>query len=130
MNSTHREALSMARKYYSVIKRRNKRRQPYIRSAYFYKHKVFVGVFWDHLSQKNSAEQTRRLSLYACALEVIRNSRHDPDAVIESTGKDVILYRFYGRSREGLYFCVQIKHNRRTGRKDFMSVFPINKDKK
>lgn len=68
--------------------------------------------------------------MYACALEVIRNSRHDPDAVIESTGKDVILYRFYGRSREGLYFCVQIKHNRRTGRKDFMSVFPINKDKK
>ena len=34
-----------------------------------------------------------------------------------------MLHRFYGVTKDGVYFCVQVKEDKRTGRKDFMSVF-------
>ncbi len=37
---------------------------------------------------------------------------------------NVSLHRFYGQTKSGELFCVQIKQDKRTGRKDFMSVFP------
>lgn len=33
------------------------------------------------------------------------------------------MHRFYGITKDGHEFCVQIKQNKRTGRKDFISVF-------
>ena len=35
----------------------------------------------------------------------------------------MLLYRFYGVTKDGNYFCVQVKEDKRTKRKDFMSVF-------
>jgi len=37
------------------------------------------------------------------------------------------LHRFYGVSKDGLDFCVQVRHAQESGRKDFMSVFPRKK---
>ena len=41
---------------FNEIKRKTKR-QPYIRSAYFKKQKVFFNYFWTHLAQKNLKEK-------------------------------------------------------------------------
>ena len=38
-----------------------------------------------------------------------------------------ILHRFYGKTADGIEFAVQVKHDLKTGRKDFMSVFPLKK---
>jgi len=35
----------------------------------------------------------------------------------------MLRHRFYGAMKGGIYFCVQVKEDKRTGRKDFMSVF-------
>lgn len=34
-----------------------------------------------------------------------------------------MLHRFYGVTKDGVYFCVQVKEDKRTSRKDLMSVF-------
>jgi len=35
----------------------------------------------------------------------------------------MLLHWFYGVMKGDSYFCVQVKEDKRTGRKDFMSVF-------
>lgn len=35
----------------------------------------------------------------------------------------MLLYRFYGVTKDDTYFCVQVEEDIRTKRKDFMSVF-------
>jgi len=35
----------------------------------------------------------------------------------------MLLYRFYGVTKGDSYFCVRVKEDTRTGRRDFMSVF-------
>lgn len=37
--------------FYQEIKRKSKRR-PYVRSTYFKKEKIFLGIFWQHLYGK------------------------------------------------------------------------------
>jgi hypothetical protein len=124
--TSFRELDRNARKAYQRIQRRTPRRQPYVRSKYFKKDKVFLRVFWEHLKQKRSGDQSRRLIFYEPALELIRNTTRSPDSLFEAQSPDVFLHRFYGRTRDGAKFCVQIKDNRRSGRKDLMSVFPIH----
>ena len=42
---------------------------------------------------------------------------------MEKNNPSVYLHRFMGQTSEGEYFYVQVKDDRRSGRKEFMSVF-------
>ena len=66
----------------------------------------------------------RRLQFYACALDVIRNSTTSPDTIFGNANKEIALHRFSGLTKDGVRFYVQIKEEKRTNRKDFMSCFP------
>ena len=121
------EVTRRARYEYHTIQKRTPRRVPYIKSKYFTKDKIFVNNFWDHNNQKSPRERVRRLKLYACAIDLIRNTTLSPDTIYTNVDMDIGLHRFYGQTRGGKYFCVQIKENKRSGRKDFISVFPIKK---
>jgi len=104
----------------------NPRRSPYVRSCYFGKEKIFLEVFWIHLSQKSWRDRKRRLKYFSCAIDLIKNSLSDPVSVIEVKDKKSILYRFSGFSNSGKLFCVQIKHDKKSDRKWLISVFPEN----
>lgn len=117
------ELVAYAREEFHKIQRRNPRRRPYVRSKYFRNQKIFLSVFWDHLAQKRLIDRTRRLKFYTCALDLIRYSAEAPDALME---RGEVLYKFYGMDADKNKFCVQIKMNVRSGRKDFMSVYPLS----
>jgi hypothetical protein len=108
---------------FNQIKRKTKRR-PYIRSAYFNKQKVFFDFFWQHLFQKSHKERVRRLKYFEAALEVIRNSRNHPASEENPHKKGEILHRFAGLTKDKELFYVQIKEDKRSGKKYFMSCFP------
>lgn len=114
---------SNAKLAYAVIKNRTKRK-PYIRSKYFKKQKIFFEFFWAHLSQKSMKEKTKRLRLFACAIELIAKTKKEPTVKINRHRKTEQLYRFYGLTKEKISFCVQIKENLISKNKYFMSVFP------
>jgi hypothetical protein len=118
------EVMAAARREYHLTQKRTPRRVPYVRSRYFTKDKVFLNAFWDHLKQKHPSEQTKRLKFYLAALDLLRNTTYESDSVIEKNNPEVFLHRFSGQTQDGQYFYVQVKDNRRSGRKDFMSVFP------
>jgi len=100
------------------------KRTPYIRSRYFKKEKVFLNLFWSHLFDKNEKDRVRRLKFYDCALDLIRNSTYDPESRENFQKKDELLHRFYGITINGEKFVVQIKENKRTKRKDLISIYP------
>jgi len=126
LGTSHDEVLRSARREHNRIRSRTKR-QPYVRARYFNKDKVFINIFWNHLVQKHSGEQTRRAKLYLCAIDLIRNTTLDPETIFSSEKTREILHRFLGQTNDGELFCVQIKQDKKTGRKDFMSVFPTKK---
>src|SRR5690606_28722367 len=101
------EVMKYARITYRAIQNRTKR-IPYVRSAYFKQQKIFLTVFWSHLQQKNWRDRTRRLKLYACALDVLRYSRCAPVSVQNPNAPNETLHRFKGRSKEGERFIVQV----------------------
>ena len=70
----------------------------------------------------------RRLRFYGCALDLIRNSKKQPElAPIDDLDKSTeTLYRFFGQSKDGERFAVQIKEDKRSGEKYFISVFPLS----
>jgi len=115
----HRHALI----FYNRIKARTKRR-PYVRCAYFRKSKIFLGIFWTHLFEKNWRDRTRRLKFFSAAIYLIRNSRFDPVSNENPNRKSEILHKFYGKTSDNKRFCVQIKENKRNSQKFFISVFP------
>lgn len=121
--SSSKDVVPVARKHYRDICRQSKR-QPYVRSRYFNGNKVFLNTFWPHLLQKRRSDQVRRLKFFNCAVDLIRNSPFEPLIILEKQSTTVILYRFSGVSRGGQSFYVQIACHKKTGRKDFMSVFP------
>jgi len=114
----------MAEKSYKRIKSKTKR-TPYIRSRYFKKEKIFLNIFWSHLFKKSERDRVRRLKFYDCALELLGNSVHNPITRENYKKKDELLHRFYGVTKSGEKFVVQIKENKRTKRKDLISIFPI-----
>jgi len=126
--SSYNELAPLARKEYQLIKKLTKR-QPYVRSSYFTKDKIFLSLFWEHLAQKHRADRASRLKLYLCALDLLRHSKLAPDTIFSADNRDVLLHRFLGETKDGELFYVQVKENKRTGRKDFMSVFPKGKRK-
>lgn len=108
---------------FNQIKRRSKRK-PYIRSDYFHKQKIFFDYFWQHLLQKSPKERTKRLKYFAAAIEVIKKSRNHPTSEENPHKKGEILHRFAGLTQEKELFYAQIKEDKRSGRKYFMSCFP------
>lgn len=116
------EVLTIARKEYKKIVNITKR-QPYVRSTYFHKDKIFISVFWTHLMQKHRKDRLKRLKLYNAAIDLMRNSRCEPETIFKKNEPSVMLHRFYGVTKDGVEFCVQVKQDKRSGRKDFMSVF-------
>ena len=122
--TTYTEVMAAARREYHAVQKRTPRRIPHVRSRYFTKDKIFLNTFWDHLKQKRLIEQTNRLKYYRCALDLLRNTTFTPQSVLEKNSPGVYLHRFMGQTTNGEYFYVQVKDDRRTGRKDFMSVFP------
>ena len=116
----HKEAFAV----YQEIKKKSKRR-PYLRSKFFNNEKIFLELFWQHLYQKlNLRDKTRRLRFFTCAIGLIKNSTIPPTTKINPNKSSEILHRFFGKSNNGEYFCVQIKEDRRTNQKWLMSVFP------
>lgn len=111
---------------YTTIKKQSKRRV-YIRSAYFNKDKIFLSLFWSHLKEKHYPERARRLKYFACALELIRQTKFDPESKENVDKTSEILHRFMGITPDSEIFYVQIKENKRNGQKYLISVFPHGK---
>lgn len=113
---------------YKNIRRKTKRR-PYVRSAYFKKEKVFLELYWQHLHQKNWRDRTRRVKYFFCALELIKNSRFDPESKDHPEDSSQILHRFTGITPDGDVFRIQIREDKRARQKWLMSSFPVDLDK-
>ena len=112
---------------YKELKSKTKRR-PYIRSAYFKKEKVFLELFWIHLKEKNNLQdKTRRLKFFACATDLIRNSKVKPTIKKNPNRLSENLYRFNGLSKDNEVFYVQIKEGSKSKQKWLISVFPDKK---
>lgn len=121
------EVYKKAFSLYKIIKKKTKRR-PYIRSKYFKKDKIFLQLFWTHIYEKlNYRDKTRRLKYFPCAVELIENSAFDPESKENVDRHSEILHRFSGKTKDGDLFFVQIKEDKRSGEKWFMSVFPNSK---
>ncbi len=117
------EVYPKAHMLFKELKRKTKRR-PHLRSAYFKKDKIFLDYFWEHLHQKNSRDRVRRLKLYACALELIKNSKNEPVTKENPNKKSEVLHRFSGMTPERELFFVQINEDKKTNQKFLLSVFP------
>lgn len=125
--SSRDELIKATRRIYHAIQKRNSRRLAHVRSKYFAGNKVFINNFWDHLKQMRAEEQTSRLKYYHCALDLLRNTTLSPRTIYKKDSPDDAFHRFYGKTLAGKHFCVQVKQSKRTGRLDFMSVFPTKK---
>jgi len=112
--------------FYKQIQKKSKRR-PYIRSAYFNKEKIFLGLFWSHLYQKNYWDQTRRMRFFECGLELITKSRFEPISKENPNKNDEILHRFSGITPNNEIFFVQIKEVKKNSQKWLISIFPLEK---
>jgi len=121
--TSYKEVIKKARKAFHDIEKRSKR-SAYLRSAYFKKEKIFLNLFWDHINQKSPRDRVRRLKFLDCAFELIENSVHKPASKKNPNNKNEILHRFGGITSAGELYYVQIKESVKTGRKDFVSVFP------
>lgn len=121
--TNYKEVYKKAQDIFKDIKRQTKRK-PYLRSAYFLKQKVFFDYFWIHLFEKQRPERFRRLKYFAAAIELIQKSRNHPVSMQNTSKQSEMLHRFTGKTSDGEIFYVQIKENKRKETKQFMSVFP------
>lgn len=121
--TSYNELERKARKLHNVIVKKT-RRNAYVRSAYFKKDKIFITLFWQHLNQKPQRDRKRRLKYYECAIDLLRNSTNEPETKPNPNGKNELVHRFAGITKDGDLFYVQVKENKRTNNKYFMSVFP------
>jgi hypothetical protein len=71
----------------------------------------------------------RRLKLFDCALDLLRNTNIPPTKKKNPNGKNELVYRFRGETPSGKIFYVQAKENKKRN-KYLMSVFPDQKQKK
>lgn len=117
------EVMRQADLIFRTIKARTKRR-PYIRSVYFNKSKIFLGLFFQHTHEKNWRDAVRRMKFFSCAIELIKNSKYEPLSKQDPNNSDIILHRFAGATSQKELFYVQIKENKRSGEKSLLSVFP------
>ena len=118
------EVRKQALSIFGQIKKRTKR-QPYIRSAYFKKEKILLNFFWPHLFQKSPGKRFKRLQYFPCAVDLIRNSRIIPTSKENVDNRNEILHRFIGQTKQKEIFFVQIKEEKKSSKKYFMSCFPL-----
>jgi hypothetical protein len=59
----------------------------------------------------------------------MRNSPNAPETIFSASDPNTLLHRFLAETKDDELFYVQIKEDKRSGRKDFMSVFPKGKRK-
>lgn len=102
---------------------KSSKKQPYVRSAYFKKEKVFFNYFWQHIFQKSPKERFERLKYFKAAVDLVKNSRNQPTSKENPNKKGEILHRFAGLTRNKEIFYVQIKEDRKSKKKYFMSCF-------
>lgn len=126
--TSYAEVMATVRREYHTIQKRTPRRQPYIRSRYFRKDKIFVNQYFEHLNQKNAADRLRRLKFFSAAIDVIRNCPSAPISMQNPSKADETLYRYIATTKDGAPFAVQLRENKITKRKDFMSAFPVKQD--
>jgi hypothetical protein len=100
------------------------KRNPYLRSHIFGGAKVFIKPFWEHLNQKRRSDRRRRLRYLDCAFELLRKTTIPPSSKPVPGSSRFILHRFFGRTRDGQRFIVQVKEDTREDTRTFMSVFP------
>mgnify|MGYP001583040303 CR=1 FL=1 len=120
----YRRIYGMCQRIYKNIRSKSKRR-PYVRSRFFDNEKIFLELFWVHLYDKNKKERISRLQYFLIALDLLKNSRCKPTSKENVNNKSELLHRFYGVTSQGEEFFVQIKENKHSGQKYFMSVFPV-----
>lgn len=121
--TSYSEVRQHAMAIFNQIEKRTKRR-PYIRSAYFRKQKIFFDFFWEHLAQKNPRERFIRLKYFNAAIDVLKHSRNHPATQENPHVQGELLHRFAGATKENELFYVQVKEDKRSGHKYFMSCFP------
>ncbi|GHU65499.1 hypothetical protein AGMMS49983_13310 [Clostridia bacterium] len=85
-------------------------------------------MFWIHLNQKNPSERRKRIAFVPCAIDLIVNSKVEPSVTGLDETKDVY-YRFFGKTKSGQSFAVQIMKDKKSNRY-FMSCFPVKEIKK
>ena len=124
--SSYDEVVRHVRRSHNTIAKMTKR-QAYVRSSYFRNsgrgEKIFIDLYWEDLAKKNRKIKVERLKLYDAAIDLLRNSRFDSESIFSHANHSLILHRFYGVTRDGIGFCVQVKQDKRSGRLDFMSAF-------
>ena len=121
--TSYSEIERQARKLHNTIAKQTKR-NAYIRSTYFKKNKIFIKLFWEHLNQKPRKDRKRRLKYYACAIELLRHTPHTPETRQNPNGRNELVHRFAGITKEGEEFYVQVKENKANDDKYLISVFP------
>ncbi len=118
------EVRKSALEFFKLIKRKSKR-IPYVRSVYFKKDKIFLSIFLQHLYEKEKwQERIRRLRFFKVAIELIENSRFEPNSKENPNKRSEILHRFTGITKDDEIFYVQIKEDKSSGNKYLISFFP------
>jgi hypothetical protein len=118
----HQKAINHFKKIQTKTKRR-----PYLRSSYFKKDKIFIGLFWTHLYEKtNWRDRVRRLKLFPCAIELIQKTTFEPISKENPNVKTEILHRFAGITKNNELFYVQIKEDKKNNQKYLISIFPYH----
>lgn len=121
--TNYKEVKKKADKSFSKIRKRTKR-QPYLRSAYFLKQKIFFNLFWKHIFDKPYSVRIVRFKYFDATLDLIRNSRNHPVTIFNKRNKSEMLHRFHGLTKEKKKFIVQIKQVKRSGKLYLMSMYP------
>lgn len=119
------DIMPLARVLFRELKRKTKRR-PYVRSAYFEKDKIFFDFFWHHLNTMLPSERAKRLRFFPCALELLQKSRNNPITFIDVQRPDVIKHMFQGKTADGYCFAVVIQQERKTGKKQLLTLYPLH----
>ena len=66
----------------------------------------------------------RRLRYFGVAIELLEKSRFEPKSKENPNKRSEIFHRFTGITKDREVFYVQVKENRKSGQKYFISVFP------
>lgn len=119
------DVIPQARKLLRTVQKKTKRRA-YIRSAYFHKDKIFFDFFWQHMLAKSAVDRARRLKYLPCALELLRSSRCDPLSFIDEYQPGIIKHEFKGRSPDGMNFSVIVQEDRKTNKKQLLTLYPAH----
>ena len=112
--TSYREIEGKARLIYKSEVAKSKR-NPYVRSAFFKKEKVFLALFWSHLNQKTRRCRKQRLKYFECALDLLKNTTCAPITKPNPNGRNELVHRFGGITKDSELFYVQVKEDLKSG---------------